>query len=155
MISATDRCFGNGSSRSKHPLIAGSVKRWNMHRGPMSHGSKSHRQHGSIGASASPSRVFPGLKMAGQLGNERVKVRKLKVFCFPRSAAEASLECKAAWMISLDAFLAMAVHKHIVELLQVLMIDPELNAIVVKGAIPGKAGNLVEVTPAKVVGKNC
>ena len=39
--------------------------------------------------------------------------------------------------------------------LQVLVIDSELNAIVVKGAIPGKEGNLVEITPAKIVGKNC
>ena len=39
--------------------------------------------------------------------------------------------------------------------LQVLVVDAELNAIVVKGAIPGKAGNTVEILPAKVVGKNC
>ena len=45
----------------------------------MAHGSKSHRLRGSIGASASPSRVFPGLKMAGHMGNERKKIRKLKV----------------------------------------------------------------------------
>ena len=45
----------------------------------MSHGSKSHRQRGSIGSSATPARVFPGLKMAGQMGNERKKIRKLEV----------------------------------------------------------------------------
>lgn len=39
--------------------------------------------------------------------------------------------------------------------MQVLVIDPDLKAIVVKGAIPGKEGNLVEITPAKIVGKNC
>ena len=45
----------------------------------MTHGSKSKRQHGSIGMSATPSRVLPGLKMAGHMGAERVKIRKLKV----------------------------------------------------------------------------
>ena len=69
---------------SSHVLMracptAGDVKRWNHHRGPMTHGSKSHRQHGSVGASATPGRVLPGLKMAGHLGAERVKIRKLQV----------------------------------------------------------------------------
>ena len=50
-----------------------------MKRGLMTHGSKSKRQHGSIGASATPSRVLPGLKMAGHMGNSRVKIRKVKV----------------------------------------------------------------------------
>lgn len=45
----------------------------------MTHGSKSKRQHGSIGQCATPSRVLPGLKMAGQMGNKRTKVKKLKV----------------------------------------------------------------------------
>ena len=57
----------------------GSIKRWGMKRGLMTHGSKSKRQHGSIGSSATPSRVLPGLKMAGHMGNSRVKVRKVKV----------------------------------------------------------------------------
>jgi large subunit ribosomal protein L3 len=57
----------------------GSVRRWGMKRGPMSHGSKSHRQHGSIGSSATPSRVLKGLKMAGRMGNERVTIKKLPV----------------------------------------------------------------------------
>lgn len=39
--------------------------------------------------------------------------------------------------------------------MQVLLIDQELNVVVVKGAIPGKAGNLVEILPAKIVGTNC
>ena len=65
-------------------LIAGDVKRWNHHRGPMTHGSKSHRQHGSVGASATPGRVLPGLKMAGHLGAERIKIRKLQVSRQPR-----------------------------------------------------------------------
>ena len=58
---------------------SGSIKRWNMARGPMSHGSKSKRQHGSIGSSATPSRVLPGLKMAGHMGDRRTTIRKLEV----------------------------------------------------------------------------
>ena len=50
----------------------------------MTHGSKSHRQHGSIGSSATPSRVFPGLKMAGQMGNKRKTLRNLQVYRIPR-----------------------------------------------------------------------
>lgn len=45
----------------------------------MTHGSKSKRQHGSIGSSATPSRVLPGLKMAGQMGNKRVTIKGLEV----------------------------------------------------------------------------
>lgn len=59
--------------------LSGTIKRWNHHRGLMTHGSKSKRQHGSIGMSATPSRVLPGLKMAGHMGAERVKIRKLEV----------------------------------------------------------------------------
>lgn len=57
----------------------GNVKRWNHHRGPMSHGSKSHRLPGSIGAGTTPGRVFKGLNMAGRMGNEQVTVSNLKV----------------------------------------------------------------------------
>ena len=81
----------------------------------MTHGSKSKRQHGSIGSSATPSRVLPGLKMAGQMGAHRVTVKDLSV----------------------------------------MLVDVELGALVVKGSVPGKRGSLVEITPAKVVGKNC
>jgi len=54
----------------------GTIKRWNHKRGMMTHGSKSHREHGSIGASTTPSRVYPGLKMAGHMGAVRATVRK-------------------------------------------------------------------------------
>lgn len=53
--------------------------------------------------------------MAGQMGNERVKISKLEI----------------------------------------LKIDPELHALVVKGSVPGKPGNILEITPAKTVGVNC
>ncbi|MGA3100187.1 MAG: 50S ribosomal protein L3, partial [Bryobacteraceae bacterium] len=44
-----------------------------------SHGSMFHRAAGSIGASSYPSRVFPGMRMAGHMGHERVTVRNLEV----------------------------------------------------------------------------
>jgi large subunit ribosomal protein L3 len=51
--------------------FAGTIKRHNFHRGPVSHGSHNIRKPGSIGASATPSRVFKGMKMAGRLGGKR------------------------------------------------------------------------------------
>jgi large subunit ribosomal protein L3 len=49
----------------------GTIKRHNFHRGPVSHGSHNIRKPGSIGASATPSRVFKGIKMAGRMGGKR------------------------------------------------------------------------------------
>ena len=57
----------------------GTVKRWNFSRGPMAHGSKNHREPGSIGAGTTPGRVVKGKKMAGNMGNEQVTVTKLKL----------------------------------------------------------------------------
>jgi large subunit ribosomal protein L3 len=51
--------------------FAGTIKRHNFHRGPVSHGSHNVRKPGSIGASATPSRVFKGMKMAGRMGGKR------------------------------------------------------------------------------------
>ncbi len=59
--------------------FAGNQKRHHFGRGPMSHGSKNHREPGSIGAGTTPGRVFPGLRMAGRLGGSRVTIRKLKL----------------------------------------------------------------------------
>jgi large subunit ribosomal protein L3 len=50
----------------------GTIKRHNFARGPVTHGSHNVRKPGSIGASATPSRVFKGMKMAGRMGGERV-----------------------------------------------------------------------------------
>src|SRR5947208_8679048 len=50
----------------------GTIKRHRFHRGPTSHGSHNIRKPGSIGASATPSRVFKGMKMAGQMGAKQV-----------------------------------------------------------------------------------
>jgi large subunit ribosomal protein L3 len=51
--------------------FAGTIKRHRFHRGPVSHGSHNVRAPGSIGASATPSRVFKGQKMPGRLGGKR------------------------------------------------------------------------------------
>jgi len=79
----------------------------------MSHGSKNHRAPGSIGAGTTPGRVYPGKRMAGRLGGERVTIRQLTI----------------------------------------VRVDTERNLILVKGAIPGKTGALVDVLPAKRVGR--
>jgi large subunit ribosomal protein L3 len=52
--------------------FAGTIKRHNFHRGPKTHGSHNVRKPGSIGASATPSRVFKGIRMAGRMGGKRV-----------------------------------------------------------------------------------
>ena len=52
--------------------FAGTIKRHNFKRGPVTHGSHNIRKPGSIGASATPSRVFKGQKMSGRMGGERV-----------------------------------------------------------------------------------
>ena len=49
----------------------GTIKRHKFHRGPVTHGSHNIRKPGSIGASATPSRVFKGIKMAGRMGGKR------------------------------------------------------------------------------------
>ena len=77
-------------------------------------GSKSHRQHGSIGSGGTtPARVLPGLKTAGQMGNKRASAKKLEV----------------------------------------IYVDVENQALVVKGCVPGKPGGLLEITPVKARGR--
>lgn len=92
----------------------GGIKRWNFARGNMTHGSKSKREHGTIGPGTTPGRTFPGLKMPGHMGAKRAKIRKAEI----------------------------------------LLVDVEKRAIVVKGSVPGKPGNVVEITPSKIVGVN-
>ncbi|KAK4416155.1 50S ribosomal protein L3, chloroplastic [Sesamum alatum] len=92
----------------------GGIKRHNFKRGLMTHGSKSHRQLGSIGAGTTPGRVYKGKKMPGRMGGTKTKIRKLKI----------------------------------------IKIDNELNVVMINGALPGKPGNLLRITPAKIVGKN-
>lgn len=57
----------------------GAIKRLGQHRGPMKHGSKFHRHQGSNGACSSPSRVFKGKGMPGQMGGKKATVRNLEV----------------------------------------------------------------------------
>jgi len=59
--------------------FSGLQKRHNFTRGPMTHGSKNHREPGSIGMGTTPGRVLPGKKMAGQLGNKITTIQKLQV----------------------------------------------------------------------------
>ncbi|KAJ4967445.1 hypothetical protein NE237_019294 [Protea cynaroides] len=92
----------------------GGIKRHNFRRGPMSHGSKSHRALGSIGAGTTPGHVYKGKKMPGRMGGTKTKIRKLKI----------------------------------------MKIDNELRIVMIKGAVPGKPGNLLRITPTKIVGKN-
>lgn len=83
----------------------GTVKRHKFARGPVTHGSHNIRAPGSIGASATPSRVFKGLRMAGRMGGKRVTEVGLTV---------------------LDR-------------------DPELNLLLVKGAVPGHRNSVLVV----------
>lgn len=92
--------------------FAGYQKRHNFGRGPMSHGSKNHRLPGSIGAGTTPGRVYPGKRMAGRLGGDRVTIRKLTV----------------------------------------VRVDSERNLLLIKGAVPGKPGALLNIVPEKKVG---
>ncbi|KAF8387573.1 hypothetical protein HHK36_026227 [Tetracentron sinense] len=95
-------------------ISAGGIKRHNFKRGLMTHGSKSHRALGSIGAGTTPGHVYKGKKMPGRMGGTKTKIRKLKI----------------------------------------VKIDNELRIVMIKGAVPGKPGNLLRITPAKIVGKN-
>jgi len=64
---------------SKGKGFAGVVKRHHFRGGDATHGSMFHRAPGSIGASSFPSRVFPGMRMGGRMGTDRVTVRNLEI----------------------------------------------------------------------------
>ncbi len=64
---------------SKGRGFAGNVKRHHFGGGDATHGSMFHRAPGSIGASSYPSRVVPGMRMAGHMGDDQVTVRNLEV----------------------------------------------------------------------------
>lgn len=98
-----DRIKVTGTSIGKG--FQGTVKRHRFGRGPVTHGSHNIRAPGSIGASATPSRVFKGVRMAGHMGAQRVTQIGLAV---------------------LDR-------------------DPELNLLLVKGAVPGHRNAIVVV----------
>ena len=71
--------FVNIKAKSTGKGFSGLQKRYHFSRGPMSHGSKNHRAPGSIGMGTTPGRVLPGKKMAGQLGNKMITVKKLQI----------------------------------------------------------------------------
>lgn len=71
IVAVTGTSIGKG--------FAGAVKRHHFGRGPMSHGSKSHRLVGSIGAGTTPAKVYKGKKLAGRMGGEQVTVKNLSV----------------------------------------------------------------------------
>ena len=66
-------------ARAKGKGFQGTIRRHGFSRGPVSHGSHNVRAPGSIGASATPSRVIKGIKMPGQMGNRHVTQLGLKV----------------------------------------------------------------------------
>jgi len=70
-VRVTGKSIGKG--------FAGNQKRHNFSRGPMTHGSKNHRLPGSIGAGSTPGRVYPGKKMAGQLGGGTITLKNTEI----------------------------------------------------------------------------
>lgn len=70
-VRVTGKSIGKG--------FQGNQKRHNFSRGPMTHGSKNHRLPGSIGAGSTPGRVYPGKKMAGQLGGGTVTLKNTEI----------------------------------------------------------------------------
>lgn len=70
-VSISGKSIGKG--------FAGTIKRHNFTRGPMTHGSKNHREPGSIGQGTTPGRVFPGKKMAGRLGGSQTQIKNLTI----------------------------------------------------------------------------
>ncbi len=77
IFAAGDKVDATAISKGKG--FQGAIKRHGQHRGPMTHGSKFHRHQGSNGACSSPSRVFKGKGMPGQMGAEQVTVQNLEI----------------------------------------------------------------------------
>ena len=79
IFSAGELVYVTGTSKGKG--FAGGIKRHNFARGPMGHGSKSHREPGSTGAmiSGHGGRVLKGKKLPGHMGSEKVTVQRLTV----------------------------------------------------------------------------
>ena len=77
VFAAGDKVDATAISKGKG--FQGAIKRHGQSRGPMAHGSKFHRHAGSNGSSSSPSRVFKGKKMPGQMGGKRITIQNLEV----------------------------------------------------------------------------
>lgn len=76
VFSIGDEVDVTGTSKGKG--WAGTIKRHNFHRGRKTHGGRSYRRPGSIG-SMYPQKIFKGKRMAGQMGDEQVTVKNLKI----------------------------------------------------------------------------
>jgi large subunit ribosomal protein L3 len=85
VFKANDKVAVIGTSKGRG--FAGLIKRHHFGGGAASHGSMFHRAPGSIGASAYPSRVLPGMRAAGHMGCDKVTVQNLKVARFPAPTA--------------------------------------------------------------------
>jgi len=77
VFKTNDKVDVTGTSKGRG--FAGLIKRHHFGGGAATHGSMFHRAPGSIGASAYPSRVLPGMRAAGHMGSARVTVQNLKV----------------------------------------------------------------------------
>lgn len=77
VFAAGEKVDASGVSKGKG--FQSTIKKYNAHRGPMGHGSKSHRVVGSMGSSATPSRVRKGKKMPGHMGSENVTIQNLEI----------------------------------------------------------------------------
>ncbi len=67
------------TAKSKGKGFAGTIKRYNFSRQPMSHGGMGNRRPGSIGQASSPAKVWKGIKMPGRMGGKNVTVQGVKV----------------------------------------------------------------------------
>ena len=86
IFAAGDKVDVSGVSKGKG--YASTIKRYNAHRGPMGHGSKSHRVVGSMGSSATPSSVKKGKRMPGHMGAANVTLQNVEIV---RADAEKNL----------------------------------------------------------------
>jgi len=77
LFEANSKIHVTGTSKGKG--FAGVIKRHHFKGGRATHGSMFHRAPGSIGGSSYPSRVFPGMRMAGHMGAQQVTVRNLEI----------------------------------------------------------------------------
>lgn len=95
VLSVKELEIGNRVNISGHSIgkgFSGYQKRHHFSRGPMSHGSKNHRQPGSIGAGTTPGRVFPGKRMAGHMGNNKVSIKNLKIISVDNKSNTLSIQ---------------------------------------------------------------
>ena len=77
IFAAGDKIDATAVSKGKG--FQGAIKRHGFHRGPMTHGSKFHRHHGSNGSASDPSKVFKGKKMPGHMGSKKITIQNLEI----------------------------------------------------------------------------